>query len=114
VRPNLSRRQIISFLGLFLLLLTLSFSLGLVRKVQYYLTEALGQPANIVVDASIDQGPITPIWRALAQGGEEKNPFENIINEIAPLKPRYIRLDHIYDFYDVVRKEKWGYYRSPN
>ena len=34
-----------------------------------------------------------------------KNPFDNIISEIAVLKPRYIRIDHIFDFYNVVKKE---------
>lgn len=102
---KLSKKKILSLFFLLIILLVLPFSLSLVKKVQYYLSEALGQPANIVVDVSIDQGPLTPIWQALAQGGEEKNPFDNIIKEIVPLKPKYIRIDHIYDFYDVVRKE---------
>ena len=37
--------------------------------------------ANIVIDASTEQGPLLPIWQALAQGGEEKYPFPAVIGE---------------------------------
>lgn len=101
---QLNKRKILRLFFLLIILLALPFSFSLVKKVQYYLTEALGQPANIIVDVSINQGPISPIWQALAQGGEEKNPFGSVGNEILALEPKYIRIDHIYDFYDVVGK----------
>jgi len=100
----LKKKELLLLIILSFLLLVLSLSLGLVKKAQIYLTEALGQPANIVVDAAIDQGQINPLWQALAQGGEEKNPFTSVINETAALKPKYIRIDHIYDYYDVVKR----------
>lgn len=99
------KRHLLPVLGLLFLLILLPFLINLVKIARKYLTEALGQTANIVVDVSIDQGPIIPIWQALAQGGEEKNPFNQIINETTVLQPKYIRIDHIYDFYDVVRRE---------
>jgi len=102
---KLSPQKIVSLIVFTLLLILLPFSLSLVKKVQYFFGQAFGQKANIVVDVAIDQGPIRPIWQALAQGGEEKNPFDQVVSDIAVLKPKYIRIDHLYDFYDVVKKE---------
>lgn len=105
MNPNLSRRQIISLLGLTFLLLILPFTLKLAQTVQYYLSEASGIKANIVVDTKAILGPMEKPWQALAQGGEEKrNMLRPVINEIRGLRPRYIRIDHLYDFYDVVGK----------
>jgi hypothetical protein len=102
---SLKKKEFFSLIIIFLLLVALPFSLSLISRTQIYLTKALGQPANIVVDVSIDQGNLNPLWQALAQGGEEKEPFSNIIPETTALKPKYIRIDHLYDFYDVVKKE---------
>jgi beta-xylosidase len=98
-------KKLFPLLILAFLLIILPLSLQLIKEVQYLLTQALGRRANIVVDVSVDQGPIIPVWQALAQGGEEKYPFENIVPEISVLKPRYIRIDHLYDFYEVVKKQ---------
>ena len=64
-------------------------------------------PANIVIQADEVTGPLPHTWRTLAQGGEEKGTrmLEPVVNEIAVLEPRYIRIDHIYDFYDVVSRD---------
>lgn len=96
-----------SIITLFLLA-SLTYSLGLVQKVQKFLTRASGQPANIVIDATVDYGPINQIWQALAQGGEEKFPFTKIIPEIKALNPTYIRIDHLYDMYNVVSQDGNG------
>ncbi len=93
------------FLILLFPLLAIISSLFLVKQVTHLFTGARELPSNIIVDVSIDQGPLPPIWQALAQGGEEKYPFDNILPEVANLKPKYIRVDHIYDFYNVVKKE---------
>lgn len=93
----------ISVLGI--LILSLFSLLRVIKQAQDYFSEASGRPANIMVDTAKDQGPIAPIWQALAQGGEEKYPFDNIVPQITALTPQYIRLDHIYDFYEVVQKE---------
>ena len=99
------KKQLTSLLVLALLLYSLPFVLKALKKVQQYLSRASGQTASIVVDASINQGPLNPIWQALSQGGEEKDPFNSVLPEIADLKPKYIRIDHLYDFYNVVTKE---------
>jgi len=87
------------------LILALGLFLISVEKTTHFFSKAREIKANIVVDPSINQGPLIPIWQDLAQGGEEKYPFDNILPEISTLKPKYIRIDHIYDFYNVVRKE---------
>jgi hypothetical protein len=89
---------------LFFLLTTIS-SVFLVKQATRLFSGARELPSNIIVDVSIDQGPLPPIWQALAQGGEEKYPFDHILPEITNLRPKYIRIDHIYDFYNVVKKE---------
>lgn len=63
--------------------------------------------ANIVVDVTKTTGPFPDRWKALAQGGEEAGVrmLENVIPQIAELYPKYIRLDHIYDFYEVVSRD---------
>lgn len=99
-------KKILSFL-LFILAAFSVFFLTFwgVKKIQYYLSKAAGQPANIAIDATIILGPLNPIWQALAQGGEEKSPFDRIEKDIVDLQPKYIRVDHLYDFYNVVGKE---------
>ncbi len=67
--------------------------------------KAAGTPANIVVNASSNLGPLQPFWQAFAQGGEEKGDMlKPVLPELAALSPKYIRLDHIYDAYAVVKK----------
>lgn len=64
-------------------------------------------PANIVVNAKHEYGPMPQIWRGLAQGGEEmgKSMIKPTVSFLSRIRPSYIRLDHIYDddYYGVVR-----------
>lgn len=70
-----------------------------------YLSKAAAIKANIVVDVNKTAGPFPDRWKALAQGGEEKGRMlQNVVPQIAGLYPKYIRLDHIYDGYDVVSR----------
>ncbi|GAB4218662.1 MAG: hypothetical protein Fur009_0580 [Candidatus Microgenomates bacterium] len=73
-----------------------------------YLPKASSIKANIIIDVKKTSGPFPDRWKALAQGGEDPNPqfFENAISQVAELYPKYIRIDHIYDFYDVVNTDK--------
>jgi len=68
------------------------------------ITRATGTKANIVVDSSVTLEPIsTDFYHAFAQGGEEANDMiAPISSEIKALSPRIIRIDHIYDHFDVV------------
>ncbi|OGG17013.1 hypothetical protein A3D77_03750 [Candidatus Gottesmanbacteria bacterium RIFCSPHIGHO2_02_FULL_39_11] len=101
------RKKLIGFLLLFFLLPLLIYS---VFQIQNYLTRASVQPANIVIDTQKLGGKVTRPWASYAQGGEEtEKVFTNLIAKMQPLKPRFIRIDHIYDFYDVVHKTEGGF-----
>ncbi|MEK7633758.1 MAG: hypothetical protein AAB437_02850 [Patescibacteria group bacterium] len=71
-----------------------------------YFSRAAAVKANIIIDATKTSGPFPDRWKALAQGGEESGVrmLENVVSQVSGLYPRYIRLDHIYDFYDVVSR----------
>jgi len=98
-----------SLITLILLLVGLSFFTWQARNIQVWWQQASGQPADIVVDATAILGPMPQPWRALAQGGEEKEPmFTTVIPEIKQLQPKYIRLDHVFDAYDLVGGSKNG------
>lgn len=72
------------------------------------ISRATGKPANIVVDAaSVTSEKVDPSFmHGFAQGGEESgNWISPIQKEVASLKPKWIRIDHIFDYYDIVKKE---------
>ncbi|MFH1841124.1 MAG: hypothetical protein ABH807_03160 [Candidatus Shapirobacteria bacterium] len=98
------RQSLLLIIALFSLFLLLRFLPSLVK----YLTKASGQPADLVIDSAQTGEFLAPFWQALAQGGEEKMPFTNILPEIRALQPQYIRLDHLYDFYRVAQKNSQG------
>lgn len=76
----------------------------------HYITGATGKKANIVIDTKKIVGPMPFNWKALAQGGEEAGVqmLANVVRPVAEIGPHYIRLDHIYDFYNVVTKDANG------
>jgi len=75
-----------------------------------YFSRAAAIKANIIVDITKTSGPFPDRWKALAQGGEESGVrmFKNVIPQVSELYPRFIRIDHIYDFYDVVSRDSAG------
>ncbi len=64
-------------------------------------------PANIIVNANREFGTLQNVWGALAQGGEEpgKRMLSPTVKHLKKIKPKFIRLDHIFDddYYHVVR-----------
>lgn len=74
------------------------------------ITRAIGTPANIVVDAKATLEPIrTDFYHAFAQGGEESEDMIGpVVSETKGLRPKIIRLDHLYDYYGVVKKDGRG------
>ncbi len=99
------KRKLFSLLGLLLLFLLLPFSVYIAQQVQQLFSRATGVPADIVVDTRRILESITPSWRSFAQGGEEsKDMIKDVIPEMSALKPHYIRLDHLYDHYEVVSR----------
>jgi hypothetical protein len=73
----------------------------LVRSTVHYFSGAGGINANLSIDMYKNAPNTTDVWRNLAQGGEEKGRgLMPVIDEVKRLKPEYIRIDHVFDFYD--------------
>lgn len=75
-----------------------------------YFSKAAPIKANILVDTTKTMGSFPDRFRAFSQGGEEKGArmLQNVIPYLSNLYPRYIRLDHIYDYYNVVSRDNKG------
>lgn len=104
------KKTIVGFLLTLLLALSVPFTVVLVQKAQNILTRALVTPANLTVDSQKTIGSFPQSWRCLAQGGEESSPFTltPVVRELQALSPAYIRIDHIFDFYDLVTRDEDG------
>ena len=88
------------------MLVGLAISLDLGSKVSRLFSEATGKKAEIVVEADKEIGPVPRLWNNFSQGGESHDGMLTAaIKPMQALSPGYVRLDHIYDFYDVVKKE---------
>jgi len=64
---------------------------------------ASGTPANIIIDVSRPGSSLSPsLWRNIAQGGEEPTDMiKPIITQLRLLRPQLIRVDHLFDYYQV-------------
>lgn len=93
--------QIVSIVALLIFMPLLLFG---TQQIIELVSKAAGTPANIVVNTKLTQETLNlDFYHAFAQGGvEPSNMLQPVKNQIAGLKPQYIRLDHIYDGYDVV------------
>lgn len=103
-RKKQHQRQLLS--GIFVFIVSAVAIAGATQldTVRQFFSQASGQEANLVVDAQAILGPMPRPWRYLAQGGEDHDwRMTNISKQVAALHPEYIRLDHIYDFYDIVQ-----------
>lgn len=100
------RHLIFQLLPLFFLAVAITIGAANIKTIREFLIGALGQDANITIAVDRPLGPMTYPWRNLAQGGEDKNwRIQPIASQVRAINPEYIRLDHIYDFYDIVGKE---------
>lgn len=73
-------------------------------QVREFISNASGEPANLQIDPTVSFGQIHQPWQNLAQGGEMHDwTLEPIRAKVAGLEPQYIRIDHIYSFYDIVQ-----------
>ncbi len=100
-KPRHILRQLLPllFVLVVIILATLNF-----KTIRLFLIGALGENANIVVDTTSDLGPMPYPWHNLAQGGENKDwRLAPLASQVKALNTQYVRLDHIYDFYDIVR-----------
>lgn len=103
------RKRLTQLLTVLLLLAALPFLIYGISVITKYITKASTVPANIVIDAATPSGQLVPNWQAFSQGGESNvNMIKPAVSQIAALKPKFIRIDHLYDFYDIVSRAPDG------
>lgn len=93
-------RKYFPFIVIGLLLTTVPFSVLVVKSGVRFYSRANGQNANIAIDGSSNLGELQRPWEALAQGGEQTTLFD-VVNEVKNLNIKYVRIDHVFDQYDV-------------
>lgn len=95
----------VSLIGVVGLALALPLLLQGMNSLQRLLVGAEGRLAAVSVETDHPLGPMPQPWRGLAQGGEELKTFlDNTAGQVAAIKPALIRIDHIYDGFDVVSR----------
>ncbi len=101
------------FFSLFFVL-TIPLFVIAVGKAKNLYTRASAKKADITINSQKTAMPFSQSWRGLGQGGEESSPgtLSAVVPHISDLHPKYIRVDHIFDFYDVVRRENGNYIYS--
>jgi xylan 1,4-beta-xylosidase len=108
-RSTYSKRRFLLFLKVipfFLVLIAALVGVWQLDVVREFFGQASGEPANIQVDTKAVLGPMPRPWRNLAQGGEAFDwRIGPLIPSVKSLQPEYIRIDHIYDFYEIVKGE---------
>ncbi len=64
---------------------------------------------DVFVYLTAKSRPLGWFWKSLAQGGEENRPMlGEVQTQLLEYQPEYIRLDHVFDYYDTVRVNKAG------
>jgi len=96
-----------------IILVALPFTIYSFIKYSPNLTEGLtgltGTKANIVVNLTDSYAFRNVPWGHLAQGGEEKTDMiAPVVSQVASLTPQYVRIDHVFDFFDVVSRDANG------
>ncbi|MBI2009696.1 MAG: hypothetical protein HYS86_00820 [Candidatus Chisholmbacteria bacterium] len=106
---RLRSRQWWQIFGLGVLLLAIVVVVFNIDVVQLLFPRAGGVPANIVVDTQGVLGTLPTPWKNLAQGGEEaRRMLQDVVPQMRALEPEYVRIDHVYDFYQVVGRDESG------
>ena len=91
---------------LFLILL-LPITILAVKTIVDLRKSAFYKPANITVDLSTTFGNLSPaLWQNISQGGEEASDMiRPVISQTRALQLQLIRIDHIFDHFDVYRPD---------
>lgn len=102
-QQNRRRRMMISAAVIGIVTLVALVAVTQLDKVREFFSRASGEEANIFINNEAILGNMPRPWRNLAQGGEAFDwRIQPLTGQVAALKPDYIRIDHIYDFYDIV------------
>lgn len=98
--------QWISLLGVVAMAIILPAILRVTNSALRFLVGAEGRLAAIGIETNRVLGPLSSPWKALAQGGDGlKTLLNNTSKDIGDIGVRYIRIDHIYDQFPVVKKD---------
>lgn len=91
-------------------LATITLILKFLPQIQVLLKRAEGIPPVVELDFDVtSQKPLKRIWPNFAQGGEEKGlMLKPARTEIKKLQPEFIRIDHLFDFGNMVKRGPSG------
>lgn len=105
-----SSPKLTKIVSLIALLIFMPLLLVGTQQVVTLISRASGTPANIIVNTNLKLEMLDlSFYHAFSQGGEESNDMlAPIVSEVRALKPKIIRLDHLYDHYDVVNRDGSG------
>lgn len=97
-----------SFLSILTIVFALPVGLFLVSQRANLRSNADGTNANLVIDLGAVSKVEVGNTNNLAQGGEETTPntFTPVIENIKQIKPKYIRIDHVFDFYTSISQNQ--------
>ena len=94
--------KVLRILTIFAILFSIPVGIYLVGQSTGFFGQAGGVESNLVIDAGTSFPDSNYSWKNLAQGGEEKGRMlGNVTSQISTLHPNYIRIDHVFDFYDI-------------
>jgi len=98
-----------SLLIAFAFLVPLIVAVILIQRPQELREEAELPQADLYIDATDPTSPAPTLWSGLAQGGEEVRPMlGDVTGLVRQIQPNYIRIDHIYDHFDVIKQDSQG------
>ena len=94
-----------------LLVFAIPITLWSLPNIQDWRKSAFGKPANIIIDSERVGAPISPeLWQNFAQGGESPTDMLTpIASSIAPLLPKMIRIDHVFDHHIKIDGENYDF-----
>lgn len=108
--PQSPFQKILRLLTIIGILLGIPVGIYLVGQATGFFGHAGGTPANLVIDAGTSFPDSHDAWRNIAQGGEEKGRMlASVIPQVSALHLNYIRIDHIFDMYDVVNGNSFNW-----
>lgn len=108
-RPARRIKVLFQLLPLLLMVVVSVVVAANLQQVKEFIAGASGEPANLQVQTQTFLGPLPRPWQNLAQGGEMHDwNMAPIKGKVAALQPNYIRLDHLYSFYDIVQRDSNG------
>ncbi len=101
--------QFVSFAGVIALALTLPLILRLTNSVVKFFVGAEGRLSAVSIETDHVLGPLPRPWSGLAQGAENLKTFlDGNEDKIRQVGTQYVRIDHIFDQFNVVDRDTNG------